>query len=150
MRKLEKFLETLRNIFNFNTISNFGGVVGGVLLFLLGGWDTLIMTLVVLMCLDYLTGHLKGLYNKELSSKTGRKGIIKKIQTLIVVSVAVMCEKIGIPAMREMTIMFFVVNEGLSILENTAQMGLPLPDNLKNALIQIRESKGGKTENEEN
>lgn len=134
----------------FNTISNITGVIGGVIVYMLGGWDTLIIVLLGLMCLDYVTGMLKGLYNQKLSSKAGRQGIIKKISTLIIVSLAVLCEKIGIPAMREMTIMFFAVNEGLSILENTAQMGLPLPDNLKNALVQIRESKGGKVENEKN
>lgn len=134
----------------FNAISNLGAFFGGLIVYLLGGWDTLIIVLLCLMCLDYMTGLLKGLYNKDLSSKTGRQGIIKKISTLIIVSLAVMCEKIGIPAMREMTIMFFAVNEALSILENAGQMGLPIPPGIKNALIQIRESKGGKAVNEEN
>ena len=127
----------------FNNISKFLGVVGGIIVYLLGGWDTLIMTLVCLMCLDYATGILKGIYNKKLSSKTGRQGIIKKIVTLIVVSLAVALEKIGIPAMREMVIMFFAVNEGISILENASEMGLPIPDQIKNTLLQIRDSKGG-------
>lgn len=132
----------------FNSISNFFGVVGGTIVFLLGGWDTLIMALVVLMSLDYVTGILKGIYNKKLSSKTGRQGIIKKIVVLIVVCLAVLFEKIGIPAMREMVIMFFAVNEGISILENASQMGLPIPDQLKNALLQIREPKKEDVRNE--
>lgn len=129
----------------FNNISKFLGVVGGIIVYLLGGWDTLIMTLVCLMCLDYTTGILKGIYNKKLSSKTGRQGIIKKIVTLIVVSLAVALEKLGIPAMREMVIMFFAVNEGISILENASEMGLPIPDQIKNTLLQIRDTKKGGT-----
>lgn len=128
----------------FNGISNISAVITGVLVYLLGGWDTFIIVLLILMCLDYITGILKGLYNKELSSQAGFKGIIKKVCILIIVSLAVMCEKIGVPAIREITIMFFAVNEGLSILENASQMGLPIPEQIKSALLQIRESKGGK------
>lgn len=127
----------------FNSVSNFFGVVGGVIVFLLGGWDTLITVLVALMCLDYVTGILKGIFNKKLSSKTGRQGIVKKIVTLIIVSLAVLFEKIGIPAMREMVIMFFAVNEGISILENASEMGVPIPEQIKSVLLQIRDSKGG-------
>ena len=128
----------------FNYISNFFAVVGGVIVYLLGGWDILISTLIILMCLDFATGYLKGYYNKNLSSQTGIKGIIKKVCILIIVSVAVMCEKIGIPAMREMTIMFFVVNEALSILENASEIGLPIPDQIKNSLARLREKEGEK------
>lgn len=125
----------------FNSISNIFGIVGGIIVYLLGGWDTLIVVLLTLMCLDFATGILKGIYTKKLSSNAGRKGIVKKISILVIVSVAVMCEKIGIPAMREITIMFFAVNEGLSILENVSEMGIPIPEQIKNALLQIRESK---------
>lgn len=127
----------------FNSVSNFFGVVGGVIVFLLGGWDTLITVLVALMCLDYVTGILKGIFNKKLSSKTGRQGIVKKIVTLIIVSLAVLFEKLGIPAMREMVIMFFAVNEGISILENASEMGVPIPEQIKSVLLQIRDTKGG-------
>lgn len=122
----------------FNSISSIFGVIGGGIVYLLGGWDNLIIVLLILMCLDYVTGILKGIYTQKLSSNAGRKGIIKKISILIIISLAVMCEKIGIPAMREITIMFFAVNEGLSILENVAEMGLPIPEQIKNALLQIR------------
>lgn len=125
----------------FNGISNITAIIGGAIVYLLGGWDTLIIVLVTLMCMDYITGVLKSLYNKKLSSNVGRKGIIKKVTTLVIVSVAVMCEKVGIPAMREITIMFFTANEGLSILENASEMGLPMPERLKSALIQVREPK---------
>lgn len=125
----------------FNTISKIVGVIGGGLVYLLGGWDNFLMALVTLMCIDYVTGTLKGLYNKELSSKTGMQGIIKKVYILSIVCIAVVCERIGIPTVREMTIVFFVCNEALSILENAGQMGLPIPETLKNALSQLREHK---------
>ena len=132
MIKLEKY---------FNTISKWLAVLGGGAVWLLGGWDKFLMALVTLMCVDYVTGVLKAINNKELSSKTGKNGIVKKVYILAVVCVAVVCERIGIPTVREMTIVFFVVNEGLSILENAGQMGLPIPDALKDVLIQVREKK---------
>lgn len=126
----------------FNSISSISAVIGGGVVYLLGGWDILISTLIVLMCLDFITGLLKGFYNKKLSSQAGIKGIIKKVCILIVVSLAVMCEKIGIPAMREMTIIFFAVNEGLSILENASELDLPIPEAIKNSLLKLREKDG--------
>ncbi len=125
-----------------NALSNIAGILGGVAVYLLGGWDNFIIALLTLMCLDYFTGILKAIYKKELSSRTGLNGIIKKIFILVIVAVAVCCEKIGIPAMREIAVMFFAVNEGLSILENASATGLPIPEGLKNALLQVRESKG--------
>lgn len=132
MSELEKY---------FNTISKSLAVIGGGLVWLLGGWDNFLMALVTLMCVDYVTGVIKGINNKELSSKTGMNGIVKKIYILAIVCVAVVCERMGIPTVREMTIVFFVANEALSILENAGQMGLPIPESLKSALIQIREKK---------
>lgn len=144
----------MENIFNSignnvskycNSFSNILGILGGACVYLLGGWDKFIMALLILMCLDYFTGILKAIYNKELSSRTGMNGIVKKIFILVIVAVAVCCEKIGIPAMREMAIMFFAANEGLSILENASATGLPIPDAIKNLLLQVRESKGAKS-----
>ena len=126
----------------FNWISNISATIGGVFVYLFGGWDVFIITLLLLMGLDYFSGILKAIYKKELSSKIGWEGIIKKVCTLIVVCVAVLCEKIGIPAIREITIMFFVVNEGLSILENVSQTGLNIPPRIREVLLQLREEKG--------
>lgn len=123
----------------FNGIANTLAVFGGFFAYLFGGWDTLIQVLILLMGIDYVTGIFKSIYNKKLSSKIGRKGIIRKFQILAIVSVAVVCEKIGIPAMREITIMFFAANEGISILENTSEMGIPIPAHIKSALLQVRE-----------
>ncbi len=124
----------------FNWISIVCGTIGGFIVSLLGGWDKLIMALIILMCLDYITGLIKAYYNKELSSQIGFKGLTKKVLILVIVAVAVVAENnLGIPAIREIVIMFFAVNEALSILENAGAMGLPLPEKLKQALLQIRD-----------
>lgn len=126
----------------FNWISVVGGAVGGAVVSLLGGWDKLIMALLILMVLDYITGLIKGIYNKELSSEIGFKGLLKKVLILVVVAVAVIAEQhLGIHAIREIVIMFFAVNEAISILENASQMGLPIPAKLKEVLLQLREKK---------
>lgn len=126
----------------FNWISVICGTIGGFIVSLLGGWDKLIMALIILMCLDYITGLIKAYYNKELSSQIGFKGLTKKVLILVIVAVAVVAENmLGIPAIREIVIMFFAVNEALSILENAGAMDLPLPEKLKQALLQLRNDK---------
>ncbi|MCI8486098.1 MAG: phage holin family protein [Clostridia bacterium] len=127
----------------FNSISIAFGVIGGLIVSFLGGWDGLAITLVSFIVLDWITGLLKAIYNKNLSSYTGFKGIIKKVVILIVVGVAVLLEKnMGIPAIREIVMMFFIANEGISLLENVSQMGIPFPEKLKDILIQLRNKKG--------
>lgn len=131
----------------FNWISVVGGIVGGSIVSLLGGWDKIIMALLILMVTDYITGIIKGIYNKELSSEIGFKGLLKKVLILVVVAVAVVAEQyMGIPAVREMVIMFFAVNEAISILENASQMGLPIPPKLKDILLQLRATENNKEE----
>lgn len=131
----------------FNWISVVCGTVGGFIVSLLGGWDKLIMALIILMCLDYITGLIKAFSNKELSSEIGFKGLAKKVLILVIVVVSVVAENmLGISAIREIVIMFFAVNEALSILENAGAMGLPLPEKLKQALLQLRDKNSEKEE----
>lgn len=123
----------------FNSVSVAFGVIGGLIVSFLGGWDGLAITLVSFIVLDWITGLLKAIYNKNLSSYTGFRGIIKKVVILIVVGVTVLLEKnMGIPAIREIVMMFFIANEGISLLENVSQMGVTFPDKLKEILIQLR------------
>lgn len=123
----------------FNSISVAFGVIGGLVVSFLGGWDGLAITLVSFIVLDWITGLLKAIYNKNLSSYTGFRGIIKKVVILIVVGVTVLLENnMGIPAIREIVMMFFIANEGISLLENVSQMGVPFPEKLKDILIQLR------------
>lgn len=124
----------------FNGISIVGGIVGGFLCQWLGGWDVMLKALVALVVLDYITGVLKGIYTKTLSSDTGFKGLIRKIVIFIVVATAVIVQSIvgdAIP-LREIVIIFFVCNEGISLLENASEF-VPVPEKLRETLIQLRD-----------
>ena len=124
----------------FNQISIIFGIAGGAIVSFLGGLDGLITTLIALMALDYVTGVLKSIYNKKLSSEIGIKGIIRKVLMLIVIGVTWLIQNnLGIPAIREMVIMFFIANESISLLENIAQMGIKIPNKLTSILLQLRE-----------
>ncbi len=106
----------------------------------LGGFDSLLVTLIILIVLDYVTGVISAAYEKKLSSAIGYKGIIKKVIMVLVVGVAVTLQRIlpeGVP-LREITILFFVANEGLSVLENAAKI-IPLPQKLKSVLLQLKD-----------
>lgn len=123
----------------FNDISIVFGLVGGFVCNFLGSWDLLLKSIIILMVLDYVTGLLKSIYNKKLSSEVGFKGIIKKIIIFIVISTAYVIQCLlgeEIP-LREITILFFIANEGISLIENASEF-VPIPEKLKDVLIQIR------------
>lgn len=123
----------------FNNVSVIGGVIGGLLVSFLGGYDYILKALLALVILDYVTGIMKAIKTKTLSSEVGFVGIMRKIVIFIVVGSAVIFQgAIGdkVP-LREMTIVFYIVNEGISLLENASEF-VPLPEKLKETLIQIR------------
>lgn len=126
----------------FNTVSIVGGIVGGFLCQWLGGWDVIIKALVMLVVLDYVTGVLKAIYTKTLSSEIGFKGLIRKIVIFIVIATAVIIQMVvgNVIPLREVTITFFLCNEGISLLENASEF-VPIPDKLKDTLIQLRDNK---------
>lgn len=121
--------------------------VGGFIVYWLGGLDQLLIALIAMVVLDYMTGLLAAWHNKTLSSAVGFRGIAKKVMLLGVVALAYIIERITSDSLplREIAIMFFVVNEALSVLENAAKTGLPIPDKLKEVLQQL---KGKGAENE--
>lgn len=128
----------------FNGASIAGGIVGGFLCHWLGGWDVILKALVALVVLDYITGVLKAIATKTLSSAVGFKGLIRKIVIFIVVATAVIVQSVvgdAIP-LREIVIIFFICNEGISLLENASEF-VPIPEGLKNTLIQLREKNTG-------
>ena len=124
----------------FNWISIVFGFAGGFLSYWLGGWDILIKTIVFLAVVDYITGIIKAVYLKELSSEIGFKGLLKKIVMFIVIAVAFVIQQLigGTVPLREVVIMFYIANESLSLLENAA-IFVPIPDKLKNVLLQLRD-----------
>lgn len=100
----------------------------------------MLKTIVFLAVVDYITGVIKGIYLKELSSETGFKGLLKKIVMFIVIAVAYVIQQLigGTVPLREVVIMFYIANEALSLLENAA-IFVPIPDNLRDVLLQLRE-----------
>ncbi|MCC5432682.1 phage holin family protein [Clostridium perfringens] len=118
--------------------------LGTGLTWLLGVWDMPLITLVIFMILDQLTGVIRGYVNKDLSSDIGLKGIARKCVILIVLIVAVSLDRLlntGSWMFRTMVAYFYIANEGISLLENCASLGAPIPEKLKNALIQLKEGK---------
>lgn len=118
----------------------FLGGLNSVIGYLLGGLDAMLICLFTFMVLDYLTGIIKAFKNKKLSSETGFYGILKKITILVVIMVAVQVDtalQLN-DVMRYLAIGFYIANEGLSILENAGEIGIPLPDKLKESLESLR------------
>lgn len=127
----------------FNTISVVGGIAGGFLCQMLGGWDVILKALLTLVILDYVTGLLKAIVNKTLSSEIGFRGLIRKIVIFIVVATAVIIQEVigGAVPLREIVIIFFVCNEAISLLENASEF-VPIPEKLRETLIQLRDKEG--------
>ena len=119
---------------------NVFSVILTTIVYLLGGIDIALQSLLIVIVIDYLTGIASAIYNKELSSKMGFKGIIKKFSYLLVVALSVVIDNLlgqsGL--IRTLVIYFFVANDGLSIIENMAEMNIKLPQKLIDALEQIK------------
>ena len=116
--------------------------IGGWIGWFLGGVDGMLIALIVLMALDYLSGVMCAIVDKKLSSAIGFKGICKKVLILMLVGVANIIDihVVGTGAvLRGAVICFYLSNEGLSLLENAAYLGLPIPDKLREILAQLHE-----------
>lgn len=120
--------------------------LGTFLTFIFGDWDVALQCLVIAVALDYISGVIKAFVNKELSSKIGIKGLLKKVGVFVVVALAVLIDKITgeSGAVRTLVIYYFVANEGLSIVENLSEAGLPIPDVIKKALKSLKNEAKGK------
>ena len=114
--------------------------IGGWIGYFLGGKDGMLIALVVFMALDYITGLMCAIMDKKLSSAVGFKGICKKVLILMLVGVANILDVHVVgqgSALRGAVIAFYLSNEGLSLLENAAYIGLPIPDKLRENLEQL-------------
>ena len=117
-------------------------VMGTLLTWLLGTWDMALKVLITFMVVDYVTGLIKGWYTKELSSDIGLKGIARKFLIVLVLIVAVLLDRLlseGTWVFRTLAAYFYIANEGISILENIIVLGVPVPEQLKDALAQLRD-----------
>ena len=121
------------------------GAVGAIVSYFLG-WNEALEALLVLMVIDYITGLLAAYINPnlQLNSNRGFKGICKKIMILLLIVLAHELEKAtGIPAVQSVVVWFFIGNEGLSIIENAAKAGVPIPNKLRSTLEQLQSEKEG-------
>lgn len=119
------------------------GTIGGVLSWLYGGFGESLVVLVVFMALDYVTGLIvAGVFHRStksetgaLESKAGWKGLCRKGATLAIVMMGALLDRVaGTNCVKDAVIVGFIFNEGVSILENTALMGVEYPQAIKNAL----------------
>ena len=118
--------------------------VGGVVGWFLGGFDGFLYALIVFVVMDYLTGVLAAGVRKDLSSEVGFKGIAKKVCIFVLVGIAIIVDTQVIhdgAAIRTAVIFFYLANEGISILENSTVIGLPVPQKLREMLQQLTEEK---------
>lgn len=122
-----------------NTITMLLSIFGGIVVRLLGGLDQLLNVFLFLIIVDFITNWIKAIAAKELSSRIGMLGIAKKVTMLFMVAVAVRVEKVvdnNLP-IREMVLIFYIADEGLSFFENIATF-IPMPKKLKELFIQLK------------
>lgn len=122
-------------------ISLIASEVATVFIFLVGEIDVALICLIIAIVLDYISGIIKAFNTKQLSSKIGFKGILKKLGILVLVMLAVLIDRVGgnTGAIRTLVIYYFVANEGLSILENLGEAGIPIPNAIKKALKVLKD-----------
>ena len=126
----------------WTTIQLVFAAVGGWLGYFLGGCDGPLYALLVFVTLDYVTGVMCAIQDRKLSSRVGFKGICKKVLILCLVCVGHVLDTqiIGSGSvLRTAVIFFYLSNEGLSLMENAAYLGLPIPEKLKAVLEQLHD-----------
>lgn len=133
----------------WNTIQLIFAAVGGWLGYFLGGCDGLLYALIAFVVIDYITGVMCAVSDHKLSSAVGFRGICRKVLIFLLVGIANILDDLVIgtgSVLRTAVIFFYLSNEGVSLLENAAHLGLPVPDAMKNILEQLHD----RAEKEEN
>ena len=131
----------------WNTIQLTFAAVGGWLGYFLGGCDGLLYALIAFVAIDYITGVMCAISDKTLSSEVGFKGICRKVLIFLLVGIGniIDVQVLGSPGvLRTAVIFFYLSNEGVSLLENAAHLGLPVPDAIKTVLEQLHDRSNGK------
>ena len=122
-------------------INSIAGAVGAVLGFMYGEVTGLFWALIAFMALDYITGVVVAAINKQLSSEVGFRGLAKKLMILVFVSLGHIADMYvlgGTPVAMSAVMLFYIANEGLSIIENAGNLGLPVPKKLKDIMVQLK------------
>ena len=124
---------------------------GGFLGWFLGGFDGFLYALIAFTVIDYITGIMCAITDKNLSSAVGFKGICRKVLIFTLVGIGNIVDVYVLGqggVLRTAIIFFYLSNEGVSIMENTAHLGLPIPAKLKEVLEQLHERGGNDNESE--
>lgn len=124
----------------WNTVQMVFAAIGGWLGYFLGGCDGLLYALIAFVIIDYITGVMCAVADKKLSSEVGFKGICRKVLIFLLVGIANVLDVQVIGSgsvLRTAVIFFYISNEGVSLLENAAHLGLPVPDRIKTVLEQL-------------
>lgn len=135
----------------WNTIQFIFAAVGGWLGYFLGGCDGLLIALLAFVAIDYITGVMCAVADKKLSSEVGFRGICRKVLIFLLVGVANILDVQAIGTgniLRTAVIFFYISNEGVSLLENAAHLGLPIPEKLKDILEQLHNRSENKEDDE--
>lgn len=138
-------MNLLKDLFpSLTPIIGFISCIGATIVALLGGWDNIIIILIIFMIIDYISGLIVAIVFKKstksangaLESNAGFKGLCRKAMILLMIIIAAQFDKLlGIDWVRESIIIAFIVNESISIIENAGLMGLPIPQGLKKQSI---------------
>ena len=126
--------------------------IGGGLGWFFGEMDGFFYALIAFVVIDYLTGVMCAILDKTLSSNVGFRGIFRKVLIFVIVGIGhvIDTQLIGSgDALRTAVIFFYISNEGVSLLENAAHVGLPVPEKLKDVLAQLHDRTENKEDNEE-
>lgn len=126
----------------WNTIQVLFAGIGGWLGYFLGGFDGLLYALLAFVVIDYITGVMCAIADHTLSSEVGFKGICRKVLIFLLVGIANILDVqvIGTGSiLRTAVIFFYISNEGVSLLENAAHLGLPVPEKIKIVLEQLHD-----------
>ena len=126
----------------WNVIQMVIAAIGGWLGYFLGGCDGLLFALMAFVVIDYITGVMCAINDRKLSSEVGFRGICRKVLIFLLVGVANILDVqvIGTGSvLRTAVIFFYLSNEGVSLLENAAHLGLPVPDAIKTVLEQLHD-----------
>lgn len=136
------------------TICTATGLIGSSIAAAFGGWDAAMITLIIFMAVDYLTGLIvAGVFHNSpkseggtLESKAGWKGLCRKGMTLLIVLIAARLDMLlGTGFIRDAVIIAYIANEAISIIENAGLMGVPIPAAIRKA-VEVLQQKGSKDE----
>lgn len=129
----------------WNIIRGVFAAIGFWLGLFIGPVNGLLIALIVFVLTDYVTGFASAVVRKELSSSVGFKGLARKVLIFLIVGIANVLDVYVLGAnavLRTAVILFYMCNEGLSIIENAGEIGLPIPKKLKDVLAQLRKKSG--------